>query len=166
MKALSFTQPWLEAAIFRLGKRIENRQLWRHGCSYRGPILLHAAKSTGTRADFDETVRWILGAAPSGRALLDGVASEVRGRWVPSTRLVCGAIVGRARIDGTISTADDLHAYAANVAGGAGQHVWWMGGFALVLSDVERIADPIAWKGALGLFDVASNLDGSTWTRP
>lgn len=57
MKALSLTQPWAHM-ILHHGKRIENRE-WK-GCSYRGPILLHASKSVGTRADFDLTCEGLL----------------------------------------------------------------------------------------------------------
>lgn len=57
MKALSLTQPWAHAVV-HLGKRVENRD-WR-GCSFRGPFLIHASKSVGTIADFDETIGTIL----------------------------------------------------------------------------------------------------------
>ena len=98
MKALALTPPW-HVAILRHGKRIENRE-WR-GCSYRGPILLHASKSVGTRADFDET-----------------------------------------------------------------DSPWYMGGFALVLAYVERLAVPVPFKGALGFFEVPEELlEGAAWER-
>ena len=47
MRALSLTRPWPHA-ILHLGKRIENRSDKRGMppmCKYRGPLLLHAAKS-------------------------------------------------------------------------------------------------------------------------
>jgi len=52
VKAISVRQPWAYA-ILHLGKRVENRD-WR-GCSYRGPVLIHAAKTLVLRV-FDEDV--------------------------------------------------------------------------------------------------------------
>ncbi len=52
MKALSLSQPWADV-ILEQGKRVENRVdrgPWRGGCSYRGPILLHASLETAPLA--------------------------------------------------------------------------------------------------------------------
>ncbi len=167
MKALSFTQPWLWA-ILHGGKRIENRVAWK-GCSYRGPILLHAAKSVGTRHDFDETVmsiREILGSeeisAPAAARLVPRFLDECVDRnafspvlphiCVPSPALLRGGIVGRARISGVIRDEESFAGYV-KLGGDRGQRAWWFGGFALVLDDVEPLPF-VPWKGALGLFEV------------
>lgn len=139
MKALSIRQPWAWA-ILNAGKRIENRVRWQ-GCSYRGPILLHAAKGC-TRNEFGEASYTIESAC--------GAISRTTPRYEDLER---GGIVGRARIDGVIHTAADFASYAANVPGGQAQYAWWMGGFALVLADVQPL--PFTpWGGMLGLFEV------------
>jgi hypothetical protein len=151
VKALSLTQPWAQV-ILHHGKRVENRQAWRN-CSYRGPILLHAAKGTGSVADFDDMFE---------RMAADGLPVEhwaVRSKycgdeiWRPHPDLPRGGIVGRCRIDGVIRTDEDFAAYAANVVDAEAQRAWWWGEFALVLADVEAMPF-VPWKGALGLFEV------------
>lgn len=51
MRALTIRQPWAWA-IVHAGKRIENRT---RGTSYRGPLLIHAAKGC-TREEYEEAV--------------------------------------------------------------------------------------------------------------
>ena len=164
MKALSFTPPWPNA-ILHLGKRIENRQ-WR-GCSYRGPILLHAAKGIGTRDDFDEGVETILRIerAQSGSSFEHvvrslGVVDDAANWWRPGLSTLRGGICGRARI---VDVIDPMPARSGppdqsweawvSRGGDPDQRRWWFGGFALVLDDVEPL--PFRpWPGALGLFEV------------
>lgn len=160
MKALSLTQPWAHV-ILHHGKRIENRT-WS-GCAYRGAVLLHAAKSVGTRDDFNscmETILGILKPAP-GQERLDVVRpmAEMRvggrgihhasGWWSPAPELQRGGIVGRARVVDVINEGEAF-------GYGADQERWWFGGFALVLDDVEPLPF-VAWKGALGFFDVPND---------
>ncbi len=147
MRALSLWQPWLEGGIFRFDKR-------------------------GTQDNFEDAVEFILDAvkpAPGADriAALAGVAEmriggrgrhHASGWWAPHPDLVRGAIVGRCRIDGVIHSRADLASYMANVPEAANQERWWMGGFALVLAGVERIASPIAYKGAQGIFDVPGDV--------
>lgn len=157
VKALSLTQPWAQV-ILHHGKRIENRVKWR-GCSYRGPILLHAAQGVGNILDFDDTVEALLCPPLSIHEDLIEDVIAVRATylddlvWRPHPKLPRGGIVGRARIDGVIHSERDMAVYEANVPGGAGQRKWWFGGFALVLADVEPLPF-VPWKGALGLFEV------------
>lgn len=174
MRALSLTPPWTEA-ILSLGKRVENRQAWK-GCSYRGPILLHAAKSTGTQDAFEGAVDFILDAVkpepgPARLEVVRTLGAEMRvggrgrhhadGWWAPREDLMRGAIVGRCRVVDVIRAGDDVGAIDR---GFPGQIKWWMGGFALVLADVERIAEPIPYKGALGFFEVPDALlVGARW---
>lgn len=171
MKALSLTQPWAHAVV-HLGKRIENRN-WR-GCSYRGPILIHAAKSVGARMAFDEAVEKILDvvkptAGTERLALLQPFAEmhviargihHAEGFWMPAPTLERGGIIGRARIDGVIRSDADFAAYAANTPGGEAQRAWWFGGFALVLADVEPLPF-VRCNGALGLFEVPESVIGA-----
>jgi hypothetical protein len=173
MKALSLTQPWAET-ILHHGKRIENRMAWK-GCSYRGPILLHAAKGVGTRDAFEDTVDQILDIlkpAPGAErlAMLDPVAicriggrgrHHAEGWFAPAPTLKRGGIIGRARIvDVTQPSAlpRGVHAEVAfenwvRRGGDPSQRRWWFGGFALVLDEVEPLPF-VPWKGALGLFDI------------
>jgi hypothetical protein len=148
--------------ILYKGKRIENREKWQ-GCSYRGPVLLHAAKSVGTIDEFDDVITTLM---------MNGVTREYVqtelarygpriGRrdcvWSPLAKLPRGGIMGRARIAGVISGnrygERDFAAYAANTPEGEMQRKWWWGKFALVLEDVEPMPF-VPWSGALGLFEV------------
>lgn len=161
MRCLSITQPWLMSILY-WNKRIENRVKWM-GCSYRGPILLHAAKSVGTIDEFDDVITTLM---------MKGVPREYveaelarfgprRGHdldvWSPLEKLPRGGIMGRARIAGVISGTRygerDFALYAANVPGGAEQRKWWWGKFALVLEDVRPMPF-VPCTGALGLFEV------------
>lgn len=180
MKALSLTPPW-HVAILRHGKRIENRD-WR-GCSFRGPVLLHASKGVGTQDDFDETVESILdiispppGVGPGKRHDIAHEMAEMRiggrgrphaeGWWAPSPMLTRGAIVGRCRVVGTVASECDFDRYENGDGAAPNQSRWWFGGFALVLADVERLASPIPFKGALGFFEVPDGLlSGAVWER-
>lgn len=181
MKALSLTPPW-HVAILRHGKRVENRD-WR-GCSYRGPILLHASKGIGTLADFDETVEGILdivspppGMGPGQYHAVAHEMAEVRiggrgwhhaeGWWAPAPHLARGAIVGRCNVVDVIDPGSvyPSRCYPSNPNESA-KSPWYMGGFALILADVEAIDAPIPFKGALGFFEVPEGLlSGATWTK-
>jgi len=164
MRCLSVTQPWLSTILYK-GKRIENRVKWQ-GCSYRGPILLHAAKSVGSISEFDDVITTLM---------MNGVTREYveaelaqfgprRGHrsdvWSPLPKLPRAGIMGRARIAGVISGGRygdrDFAAYAANTPEGEMQRKWWWGQFALVLEDVEPMPF-VPWVGALGLFEVDVN---------
>lgn len=167
MKALSLRQPWAHA-VLHLGKRVENRD-WA-GCSYRGPVLLHASKTLVLR-DFDEwmdSIINIVNPKPGNERLemlkpLAYMSVPLRGKhhgegtWRPAPTLPLGGIVGRARIDGIINDSRDFATYAAGVKNGEQQRDWWMGGFALVLTDVEPLPF-IPWKGSLGFFDVPDDV--------
>lgn len=167
MKALSIRQPWAHA-ILHLGKRVENRD-WA-GCSYRGPVLLHAAKSLVLR-DFNEDVESILDIvkpATNGEkwAALDQfayrrapVAGKHRGEysWRPAPSLPFGGIVGRARIVDIIDLSPAGPARTSRAHGAQLSSPWYAGGFALVLADVEPLPF-IPYKGALGFFDVPDHL--------
>ena len=137
MKALSGRQPWWWA-ILHAGKRIENR-VWN--TSYRGPILLHAAKGC-TRDEFCGSVEWMKDA---------GVIESV---WnVPTlARMQRGGIVGRARIVDVIPPAasDTGPCNCARHCEVDGR--WHMHDqYGFVLADVEPLPF-FACAGSLGLF--------------
>jgi hypothetical protein len=152
VKALSIRQPWAWA-ILHAGKRLENRD-WK-GCAYRGPILIHASKGVGTLEEFGSAVDDVLDRVPDeDEAAFLAMFDEARGRVRPG-RIERGGIVGRARIDGVIASARDLDTYGEPRAQfwREEQHLWYAGGFALVLADVEALPF-VPWKGELGLFEV------------
>lgn len=155
MKALSLTQPWADV-ILEQGKRVENREKWA-GCSYRGPILLHAAKGIGSRAELSDRLAMVRTAGVPEAWISERFeshwlrASEGTRFWKPRPSLHRGGIVGRADIVGTF----DVHSSGAWASWmrDADQRKWWFGGFALVLDKVEALPF-VPWKGALGLFEV------------
>lgn len=173
MKALSIMQPWA-SAILHLGKRLENRG-WQ-GCSYRGPLLLHASKGVGTITDFDYAVDDML-----ANLVLDGCSHEDRSNaikklgvvnrkrarelyWAPGNEMPRGGIVGVCRVESVIPPSARSWSAQAKVfdewvcqGGDPKQKRWWMGGFALVLKDVRPLPF-LPWKGALGLFEVPDNV--------
>lgn len=153
MKALSLTPPWSEMILYH-SKKIENREKWK-GCSYRGPILLHAAKGIGTRLGFDNRViQMRQDMAVDCEALGYVISDRKKGYcYAPSATMLRAGIVGRARIDGVIREERDFAAYASNVSGGEEQRRWWFGGFALVLADVEPLPF-VPVRGELGFFNV------------
>lgn len=126
MKVLTLRQPWCDAVIYG-GKRIENRLAW-HGCSYRGPILLHAAKAM-TKKEWQDALAFM----------------ERRGiNWLPSTLGARGAIVGGADIVDVVMPGLD--------PGDDFDDRWYMGGFALLLANVYRFEKPVEAKGMLGFW--------------
>lgn len=163
MKAISVRQPWAWA-ILHAGKRIENRD-WK-GCSYRGPILIHASKGCG-REEFDDAVDAILDIvhpAPGGGRLeflstlakmhvpLRGVRHG-EGQWRPAPELPFGGIVGRAEVVDVIQVTSSGTPWTSKAHAAELHSPWHTGGFALVLTNVEPLPF-VPWKGALGIFDV------------
>jgi len=128
MKAISIRQPWAWA-IMHAGKRIENR-VWRARPSYRGPLLIHAAKGC-TRDEF------MAGACRI--KLASGVTVP------PLATMPRGALVATARLVDVIDTSQSSDPWAVP------------GGIGLVLDDV-RALEPIPWRGRLGLFDVPDHV--------
>lgn len=155
MRALSLTQPWCDAILYA-GKRVENRLLWS-GSSFRGDLLLHAAKGMRV-ADYDGVVRFVRD-------------RKIAWRPKPKLDLVRGAIVGRARVIDVImpgglkhagagynpSRAKDPSPFESNIHSFASDP-FYMGGFALVLDDVVAFAVPIPCNGALGFWRVPESV--------
>jgi hypothetical protein len=141
MKALSGRQPWWWA-ILHAGKRIENR-VWN--TSYRGPILLHAAKGC-TKSEFIQAVHWMIEA---------GVLPMSKAYEVPTLeRMRRGGIVGRARIVDVIPPGGlDPQNPRLRVGGVKIDDRWHMSWqFGFVLADVEPLPF-FACAGSLGIFN-------------
>lgn len=126
MKALTLTQPW--ASLVALGyKRIETRS-W--STEYRGPIAIHAAKA------FPPDCRRFAG---TERAI---------GR-IPD-RLPIGAVIATARLARIVRTEcisgliPALERHLGNYE--RGRYAWF-------LEEIEALPEPIAARGALGLWN-------------
>jgi hypothetical protein len=135
-RALTLTQPWATLVATRQ-KLVETRS-W--GTSYRGPILIHAAKGYPPLArdlTIDLQVRGIL-QVPKGHT-----------PWAHHP-IPLGEFVARAVLDDVRSTEwSRQHLDALELELGdysAGRFAWW-------LRDIEPIDPPVAWRGALGLWD-------------
>lgn len=138
MKALSIRQPWLWA-ILEGEKHVENRD-WA-GCSYRGPILLHASKGC-TRDEYEDAQESII-----------DMRADMRRRGEIGPDLIAipplkeqprGVLVGVARIIGATRHPEyptGYHGY--RIAGALG----------LELADVRKLP-PIPFKGMLNFFSV------------
>jgi len=169
IRCLSLSRPW-PWAILHAGKRIENRSDKRGMppmCHYRGPLLLHAAKSWDPDASVWMVQRGLLPpesawkpvAAPCGSAVTDESDESHLGSVIFARCRVLGNIVPR-RTDGLpwirmVSLGGEGGGDVAGVRSGdrfvdyrEGDLAtrdfatsldlrWWMGGYALVLADVE-----------------------------
>lgn len=155
LKALSLTRPWPWTILHlpTYPKRIENRT-HKQFQKYRGWLLLHAAQS------WDGSVESFV----YERGLCRDPV-QVAGLGIRKAHPT--GIVGRCRVVGHIDgesedvwcnrpgepqTIDDVDRALAIVQ--ALDFRWWMGGHAIVLADVEALAEPIACKGKLGLWPV------------
>jgi ASCH domain len=160
MKALSIRQPWAWA-ILRAGKRIENRE-WRAPPSYRGPLLIHASKGC-TRDEYEDAayaIRNIL--TPPRIAHFGGLADLERGGIVGRCNLVdavwtlpngCRVAPSRSPIGMSCVLCGVAYQEPARRACSKADPWAVPGSIGLILADVEPLPF-LAWKGALGIFDV------------
>lgn len=126
MMAISVRQPWAWA-IVHAGKPVENRT-WR--TSYRGPLLIHAAKGM-TKEEYDDF-----------RDFYEMVIVATNPLVAPALpafdELQRGGIVGR----GTLTDCVRQH-----------PSLWFSGPYGFVLADVEPVPFQ-PYRGQLQLFDV------------
>jgi hypothetical protein len=128
MKAISLWQPWASAIALGV-KTIETRS-WQ--TSYRGPLLIHAARKWGKLAqDFAATEKAL------GRLTLDRVPL---GAFVAVCNLV--DIEPSQDLELTISPIEKLY----------GNYQW--GRYGWKLEEVRAFDEPIGYRGAQGLFEV------------
>ena len=128
MKALSIRQPWAYAILFA-GKRVENRS-W--ATRYRGRILIHASATRGDAQWWASALPAIAAAAPT---------PSLVPKWeMPMGALVAWAYLVECRRDWTPP----------------GQERWCEpAAWHWLLEDVRIFAEPVPYKGARGLFEVA-----------
>ena len=131
VKIISVRQPW--AWLIVAGhKDIENRT-WR--TSYRGRLLVHASLATEPD-DFPVQREWI---------------ENWTGIVIPED-LPRGAIVGSA----TLSHVDCGDGYQGD--GLACTSPWFEGPYGFHMADAVEFAEPIPWRGQLGLRDISDAL--------
>lgn len=134
MRALSVRQPWAWAIVFA-GKDVENRSRrdpWRAGVGER--IYLH---SSSTADPHDDELARTLARHPDPE--------------LPAAARICGALLGTVRLAG-VHHATECALSCSRWAQPGSWH--------LELSQPRALAEPIPWRGALGLFQVPQPHDG------
>lgn len=161
MRGLSLWNPW-PFAILHLGKRLENRS-WTT-CRYRGRIALHASKSARLAYSARTVREWIdaglmgdkdverLLGAHASRATVAQMTDVKLGRELVAA-LPRGHVVGVAEI---VDWVGGLHEVFERHAGL--ERRWYWGGGAIVLDSVKVLDEPVACRGALGLWDVPGDV--------
>jgi hypothetical protein len=131
MKALSVRAPWWWL-ILHAGKDIENRD-W--ATRFRGTVYLHAGKWFRGEEVYHD---WMygLGLAPSVMVPSGMVLSDLQKS--------CGCIVGKVDIVDCVSRSVSP---------------WFFGEYGFLLRNPVAFERPIPFKGALGFFDVPSDLE-------
>lgn len=120
MKALSLRQPWASLIIYA-GKDIENRT-WP--TSYRGPLLIHAAKAFTRREEFE-------------------AAAAIVKRIGADERMLEGCPYFRGGVIGRVDVVDCVRSHASP---------WFAGPWGFVLRDPQPL--PFSpCRGRLGFFD-------------
>ncbi len=125
MRALSLRQPWASLVVAGL-KDVENRR-WR--TTYRGPILIHAARTEESGAALaplpEGALRWLRERAENGT-------------------LPRGALLGHVRLIDIVQDADAFSPWAM-----PGAEIWhWL------LAHAVAFPEPVPWRGLPGLFEV------------
>ncbi len=155
MRALTVRQPWAWAIIHGQ-KSVENRSRNIAG-SYRGPVAIHAAKAdaTLTQDDLDTFWRHADGWPPM---TLSPEPGEQRGAWPH------GALIGVVDLVG-VHHAGECWKSVVNRAGVAVDE-WdcspWAqdGAHHLVLANPLPLAEPIPYRGRLGLWTLPDDVLG------
>lgn len=143
VRAISLWQPWA-SAIARGAKRIETRS-W--STRYRGPLLIHAARTTVGLALARQT---IMGSFLY-QAFTPTEHASVRDAIDALPR---GAIVAVCRLVHCIPT-EDVREPPLEMAFGD----YTPGRFAWLLDNVVPVQDPLPWRGSRSLFDVEPPAD-------
>lgn len=149
-KALSLWQPW--ASAIALGAKLVETRPW--ATQHRGLLLIHAARTTAGGGE-DVKVR----GETLWRYVLD--VPDDRGVMTFFRALPFGKLIARCRLVDCVPT-QDVEAIR-EAARSTGQRYspferelgdYRRGRYAWILADVEPFAQPIAWRGQQGLFDV------------
>lgn len=146
MMILTVRQPWAHA-IIHMGKDVDNRVRNIAG-SYRGPVAIHAAQGVGTAREFMANTRAIAQVGSPVPLRLDygkiiGVVTLVD---VHSASVIGGC--GRMQNDCAEHPNGCRHHCSPWAMGPAPHDGWYQH---LVLADPRPLAEPIPYRGALGL---------------
>lgn len=142
MKSISILEPWASAFFLPTDpKDVENRD-WQRPVKYRGPILIHTGLGTGEIKELDQFAR----TSP------DYPLIEMLRPLMPFKDLPRGVILGQAELIDCLPRAEFLRRY--------GPSPWAFGPMCLVIRNARKLARPIPYKGALGLFDVPDSVIG------
>lgn len=136
MKALTVCQPYAEL-IASGAKRVENRE-W--STSYRGPLLIHAGKSTAWLEDPKRPPEGMVFGAVVAVATV--VACLPKGAGTRTERAQWGP------------TWADLY-----------DHEHAHGTWCWVLEGVVRLRQPVPWRGAQGLWVPPEDLVKAVWSE-
>lgn len=145
--AISIRQPWA-GAIFMLWKNVENRSNWRY--KHRGPLVIHASSWEYYREEMDAVLKAGRLAEAEESIIQDWDANPGR-----SIALSTGCILGVVEL---------LDVYAAESQGARKSPIWdspWRdpdAGYWLHIQPLVVFADPIPFKGRVGLFKVPAPL--------
>ena len=141
MKTLSLTQPWAQLVVIG-AKKFETRS-WT--TTYRGPLLIHAAKGFPASAKFFARTEFTLGRLPA--------------------RIARGAIIGRVVLKNIYRT-EEIASTLTPLERLYGDYT--PGRWAWELADTQMFETPIPYKGSLGLFEVTLPMvdDGSVLITP
>lgn len=142
MRILTVRQPWAWAIIHG-GKTVENRVRNIAG-GYRGPVAIHAAKGLGPWNETEGALQAV--------HLLTGV--DARPQLVNGPR---GAIIGAVDLVGVHSFAECDRYPVGMCSPWAEPDAWHM-----VLANPRPLAEPIPYRGALGLRNLAVNDPATT----
>ena len=145
MKALSIKQPWLWA-ITNLDKRIENRS-WKPPDWIIGKrIALHASKQYDSVGRME--VKRIGGVIPLAKY-----------------EIPLGCIVATAKVVGWLNE-DGFGDVPTPCYGHMIDDKWFFGPTGWILENVKMLVEPIPCKGALGLWDVPSEITAAIEGQP
>lgn len=147
MKALSIRQPWAYC-ISHLTKRVENRT-W--GTSYRGPILIHAAKAM----EYDTYQHVAFFCEYHYPEIVPPGTPEIS---LPAANTIPrGGIVARAKVIDCIRSKGALPFGKSRAWGDTHIVPWWQGPYGIVLDEVEPVPF-VPCNGRLSLFDVDASV--------
>ena len=156
MRILTVRQPWAWAIIHG-GKDVENRVRNVAG-DYRGPIAIHVGLTHADSIDTeDRLVAEVVGRLartkqPCGMGMVPSRIGDPndRAHWVHERFGHRGAIIGVVDLVGVHHATNCQH--SPPEASWPNCSAWaWTGNYHLVLANPRPLAEPIPYKGALGL---------------
>lgn len=147
MKILTLWQPY--ASLIALGLKQYETRSW--GTTYRGPLVIHAAKRPFVNADGSKTI-----CQSSWQAWLKASSLVEAERWadIPlATELPLGAVVAITHLEDCRRTEAIQPTPLESAVGD-----WADGRFVLRLTDLQPLPTPIPWAGQQGLRDAPAEI--------